>query len=43
MMQALAVMKESAATWAKSGDASEPAPLEVLNRIAEILRAPDPD
>jgi ribonuclease HI len=37
LMQALAVMKASAAAWAKSGDATKPAPVEVLNRIVEIM------
>ncbi len=36
LMQALDVMKKSAQLWAK-GDAADPPPAEVLNRIVEIL------
>ena len=36
LMQALDIMKQSAARWAK-GNASDPSPAEVLNRIVEIL------
>jgi ribonuclease HI len=37
LMQALEVMKQSAALWAKSGDPVDPSPAEVLNRIVEIM------
>lgn len=39
MMQALDLLKQSAAKWAKSGDPTNPAPVEVLNRICDIMEA----
>jgi len=38
LMLALAVLKQSAARWAK-GNASDPQPADVLNKITEILRS----
>ncbi len=38
LMQALALMKEGAAAWSESGDATDPPPAAVLNRIVEILQ-----
>ncbi|MSQ93336.1 MAG: ribonuclease HI family protein [Gemmataceae bacterium] len=43
LMQALALMKEGAAAWAESGDATDPPPAAVLNRIVEILQREDAD
>jgi ribonuclease HI len=37
LMEALKIMRQSAARWAKSGDPTDPPPGEVLNRIIEIL------
>ncbi len=39
-MRALALLKRSAETWAKSGDANDPPPAQVLRELAEIM---DPD
>jgi ribonuclease HI len=39
LMQALEIMRQSAAVWAKNGDPTTPAPAEVLNRICEILQS----
>ena len=36
-MEALKIMRQNAARWAKSGDPTDPPPGEVLNRILEIL------
>jgi ribonuclease HI len=41
MMQAIHLLKQSAAQWAESGDATTPAPAEVLNRLCEILLPSD--
>src|SRR5262249_23524175 len=38
LMQALDLMKESAIEWAKHGNPNDPPPVEVLNRIVEILQ-----
>ena len=43
MMQALDLLKRSAATWSKSRDPNEPAPANVLNEIVEILGHEDAD
>jgi len=37
LMEALKIMRQNAARWAKSGDPTDPPPGEVLNRIIEIL------
>ena len=42
LMQALKIIKESAARWAK-GNAIDPSPADVLNRIVEILHQEDAD
>ncbi|MBI2804233.1 MAG: ribonuclease HI family protein [Planctomycetes bacterium] len=41
LMQALAFLKQSAVRWAR-GDANDPPPADVLNRIAEILQRDEP-
>jgi ribonuclease HI len=43
MMQALALLKRSAAAWSTNRDANDPAPAMVLNEIAAILRQEDAD
>ncbi len=43
LMQALEIMRQSAALWAENGDATTPAPAEVLNRICEIVRHAEPE
>jgi ribonuclease HI len=40
MMQALALLKQSAVRWAE-GDPDDPAPSEVLNRLCEIMQSDD--
>jgi ribonuclease HI len=37
LMEALMIMRQNAARWAKSGDPTDPPPAEVLNRIIEVL------
>ncbi len=43
LMQALEILKQSAAAWAKSGNPNDPLPAEVWNRICEIMQAEDAD
>jgi ribonuclease HI len=43
LMQALEIMRQSAALWAENGDPTTPAPAEVLNRICEIVRHAEPE
>lgn len=38
LMQSLDILKRSAAQWAKSGDPTDPPPVEVLARICEIMQ-----
>ena len=40
-MRALDLMKSSASRWAESGDADDPPPADVLNRILEIVQRED--
>ena len=41
LMQSLEILKQGAAAWAKSGNANDPPPVEILNRICEIMQAED--
>jgi ribonuclease HI len=41
IMRALDLMKASASRWAKSGDANDPPPAEVLNQILEFVQRKD--
>jgi ribonuclease HI len=43
LMQALDILTQSAAAWAKSGNPNDPLPVEVWNRICEIMQAEDAD
>jgi ribonuclease HI len=43
LMQALELMRQSAALWAENGDPTTPAPAEILNRICEIVRHAGPE
>ena len=38
LMRSLEILKESAALWAKSGDPTDPPPVNVLHRICEIMQ-----
>ena len=42
LMQSLAILRQSAVQWAKSGDPTKPPPAEVLHRICEIMQQ-EPD
>jgi ribonuclease HI len=43
LMRSLDLLKQSAAAWARSGNPNDPPPVEVWNRICEIMQAEDAD